>query len=79
MTNVALAMRLEPRIVPLIQEIALMGGGTELGNWTPAAEFNILCDPHAARILFESGVKITMFGLNVTHQALALPQHIAAT
>ena len=78
MTNVALAMRLEPRIVPLIQEIALMGGGTELGNWTPAAEFNILCDPHAARIIFESGVKITMFGLNVTHQALALPQHITA-
>jgi purine nucleosidase len=78
MTNVALAMRLEPRIVPLIQEIVLMGGGTELGNWTPAAEFNILCDPHAARILFESGARVTMFGLNVTHQALALPHHIAA-
>jgi purine nucleosidase len=78
MTNVALAMRLEPRIVPLIQEIVLMGGGTELGNWTPAAEFNILCDPHAARILFESPVPVTMFGLNATHQALALPHRIAA-
>jgi purine nucleosidase len=78
MTNVALAMRLEPRIVPLIQEIVLMGGSTELGNWTPAAEFNMLCDPHAARILFESGARVTMFGLNVTHEALALPAHIAA-
>jgi purine nucleosidase len=76
MTNVALAMRLEPRIVPLIQEIVLMGGSVGIGNWTPAAEFNILCDPHAARILFESGVNITMFGLDVTHQALALPPHI---
>ncbi len=78
MTNVALAMRLEPRIVPLVKRIVLMGGSTELGNWTPAAEFNIFCDPHAARILFESGAPITMFGLNVTHQALALPRHIAA-
>jgi len=78
MTNVATAMRLEPRIVPLIAEVVLMGGGTELGNWTPAAEFNILCDPHAAHIIFSSGAAITMFGLNVTHQALALPQHIAA-
>jgi purine nucleosidase len=77
MTNVALAMRLEPKIVPLIEEVVLMGGGTELGNWTPAAEFNILCDPHAARIIFESGARVTMFGLNVTHQALALPHHVA--
>ncbi len=78
MTNLAMAMRLEPKIVPLIKQIVLMGGSTGLGNWSPAAEFNILCDPHAAKILFESGVPITMFGLNVTHQALALPQHIAA-
>ena len=78
MTNVATAMRLEPKIVPLIAEVVLMGGGTELGNWTPAAEFNILCDPHAAHIIFSSGAIVTMFGLNVTHQALALPQHIAA-
>ncbi len=78
MTNVAMAMRLEPKIVPLIQQIVLMGGSTGLGNWSPAAEFNILCDPHAARIIFESECKVTMFGLNVTHQALALPQHIEA-
>jgi purine nucleosidase len=78
MTNLALAMRLEPKIVPLIQKIVLMGGSTTLGNWSPAAEFNILCDPHAAKIVFEAPVPTVMFGLNVTHQALALPQHIAA-
>ncbi|MFN3266386.1 MAG: nucleoside hydrolase [Deinococcales bacterium] len=78
LTNVALAMRLEPKIVPLIQQIVLMGGSTTLGNWSPAAEFNILCDPHAAKIVFDAPVKTVMFGLNVTHQALALPQHIAA-
>jgi purine nucleosidase len=78
MTNVALAMRLEPKIVPLIKQIVLMGGSTGLGNWSPAAEFNILCDPHAAKIVFESGCDVTMFGLNVTHQALALPHHIEA-
>ncbi len=78
MTNVAMAMRLEPKIVPLIEKIVLMGGSTGLGNWSPAAEFNILCDPHAAKIVFESGCDITMFGLNVTHQALALPEHIQA-
>ena len=78
MTNLAMAMRLEPKIVPLIKQIVLMGGSTGLGNWSPAAEFNILCDPHAAKILFEAPVPTTMFGLNVTHQALALPQHIKA-
>jgi purine nucleosidase len=78
MTNLALAMRLEPKIVPKIQKIVLMGGSTTLGNWSPAAEFNILCDPHAAKIVFEAPVPTVMFGLNVTHQALALPEHIAA-
>jgi purine nucleosidase len=78
MTNLALAMRLEPKIVPLIEKIVLMGGSTTLGNWSPAAEFNILCDPHAAKIVFEAPVPTAMFGLNVTHQALALPKHIAA-
>ncbi len=78
MTNIALAMRLEPKIIPAIKQVVLMGGSTTMGNWSPAAEFNILCDPHAARVLFESGCEITMFGLNVTHQALALPRHIAA-
>ncbi len=76
LTNIALAMRLEPKIVPVIKRIVLMGGDVFLGNWTPAAEFNILCDPHAAKIVFESGASIAMFGLNVTHQVLATPPRI---
>jgi purine nucleosidase len=74
LTNIALAMRLEPSIVPKIKRIVLMGGSTDFGNWTPAAEFNILCDPHAASIVFSSGVPLTMFGLNLTHQVLATPE-----
>lgn len=70
LTNIAMAIRREPRIVPLIQEIVLMGGGT-FGNWTPAAEFNIWADAESAQIVFGSGVPITMIGLDATHQALA--------
>lgn len=70
LTNIAMAMRREPAIVPKIQEIVLMGGGS-VGNWTPAAEFNIFVDAEAAHVVFESGVPITMMGLDVTHQALA--------
>lgn len=51
-----------------------MGGGIATGNWTPAAEFNILVDPEAARIVFTSGVPITMAGLDVTEKALILPE-----
>jgi purine nucleosidase len=74
LTNIALAMRLEPSIIAKIKRIVLMGGSTDIGNWTPAAEFNILCDPHAASIVFSSGVPLTMFGLNLTHQVLATPE-----
>lgn len=77
LTNVALAMRLEPKIVPAIKRIVLMGGSLDTGNWSPAAEFNILCDPHAARIVFEAGVPLVMFGLNLTHQTPAVPSRIA--
>lgn len=70
LTNIALAIRKAPQIIPKIKEIVLMGGGT-YGNRTPAAEFNIYVDAEAAKIVFESGVPIEMFGLDVTHQALA--------
>lgn len=70
LTNIALAMIREPKIIPKIKEIVLMGGGT-FGNWTPAAEFNIYVDAEAAKVVFESGVPIAMFGLDVTHQAIA--------
>ncbi|SEA36431.1 purine nucleosidase [Thalassobacillus cyri] len=70
LTNIALAMLKEPAILPKIKEIVLMGGGT-YGNWTPAAEFNIYVDAEAAKVVFESGVPLTMFGLDITHQAQA--------
>jgi pyrimidine-specific ribonucleoside hydrolase len=55
-----------------------MGGAALEGNLTPAAEFNIFVDPEAARIVFESGVPITMVGLDVTHKALIYPDEIEA-
>ncbi|MGE8207152.1 nucleoside hydrolase [Heyndrickxia sp. NPDC080065] len=70
LTNIAMAMRREPAILAKIQEVVIMGGGT-FGNWTPAAEFNIFVDAEAAKVVFESGVPITMMGLDLTHQALA--------
>ncbi|GAC1447711.1 MAG: nucleoside hydrolase [Ktedonobacterales bacterium] len=74
LTNLAAAMRREPRIVPKIQQIVLMGGSMGLGNWTPAAEFNIYVDPEAAHVVFTCGRPVTMLGLDVTHQALATPE-----
>ena len=71
LTNIAMAMRLEPAIIPKIRQISLMGGAVGLGNASPAAEFNILADPEAAHVVFTSGVPITMMGLDVTNQALA--------
>jgi purine nucleosidase len=76
LTNIALAMRLEPRIIPAIKEIALMGGSLTEGNFTPAAEFNTLADPHAAKIVFESGATIAMFGLNVTATTYLMPKDL---
>jgi purine nucleosidase len=74
LTNVATAIVQQPGIVPAIREIALMGGGFFAGgNTTPVAEFNIFVDPHAASIVFNAGIPITMFPLDVTHQALVLP------
>lgn len=73
LTNIATAMRREPRIVPKIRRIVLMGGSTGLGNWTPAAEFNIYVDPEAAHVVFTCGRPITMIGLDVTHSAQATP------
>lgn len=72
LTNVALALIKAPEIKENIDEIVLMGGGT-FGNWTPAAEFNIYVDAEAARVVFESGIPLTMFGLDVTHQVIATP------
>jgi ribosylpyrimidine nucleosidase len=74
LTNIAMAMRREPRIVDKIQEIVLMGGAYQLGNMTPAAEFNILADAEAAYVVFTSGIPIVMMGLDLTRQALCYPE-----
>lgn len=79
LTNIALALAREPKIAARIQQIVLMGGGCfEGGNITPAAEFNIYVDPHAAALVFQSGVPITMAPLDVTHQALTTRPRVAA-
>jgi purine nucleosidase len=81
LTNIAMAARKEPRIIQKVQEIILMGGAYTRGNTTPAAEFNIYADPEAAAIVFRAGWRLTMVGLDLTHQALATPavlQRIAA-
>ena len=78
MTNLALAFGLRPDLAGKIKQIVFMGGSATEGNITPAAEFNIWADAHAARMVFRSGVKLVMFGLNLTHQTLLRRQDIAA-
>jgi len=70
LTNVALALKSDPELGPQIKEIVVMGGSLTGGNITPAAEFNFYVDPEAARIVFDSGVPVTMVGLNVTQKVL---------
>jgi purine nucleosidase len=79
LTNIALALVREPRIAPRIREIVMMGGGFfEGGNVTPAAEFNIYVDPHAADVVFRSKISIVMMPLDVTHKALTTARRVAA-
>lgn len=75
LTNIAMAFEKAPDIVENVQEIVLMGGAYfEVGNITPAAEFNIYVDPQAANIVFRSGAKLTVMPLDVTHKALVTKQ-----
>jgi len=74
LTDVGLALRRAPDIVPKIREIVMMAGAYfEVGNITPTAEFNVYVDPTAADIVFKSGVPITVMPLDVTHQVLVTP------
>lgn len=76
LTNIALFARMYPQLVDRVGGVTLMGGGHHTGNMTPAAEFNILADPEAAKIVFEAGWPITMVGLDVTHKVLATPERM---
>lgn len=77
LTNIALALRAAPDLARRVAGISLMGGGT-FGNHTATAEFNILCDPEAAAIVFGYGGPLTMAGLHLTHQLQATPSRIDA-
>ena len=71
LTNLAVAIRREPAIVPAIGELIIMGGAmNHPGNTTPLAEFNAYVDPHAAHIVFHSGAPITLVPLDVTYQCI---------
>lgn len=76
LTNIAKFFLCYPELKGKIERISLMGGACFGGNWTPAAEFNILVDPEAADIVFKSGIPITMCGLDVTHKALIYQEDI---
>ena len=79
LTNIATALQRAPDIAERIQEIVLMGGAYfEVGNITPAAEFNIYVDPEAADIVFKSGIKTAVMPLDVTHKVLVTPERINA-
>ncbi|MGI8553286.1 MAG: nucleoside hydrolase [Dehalococcoidia bacterium] len=66
LTNIALALALAPEICGLVRRVVMMGGAANtMGNATPAAEFNIWCDPEAARLVFRSGMPITMIGIEL--------------
>jgi purine nucleosidase len=77
LTNIATAFERAPDIIERVQEIVLMGGAYfEVGNITPAAEFNIYVDPEAADIVFKSGVKLVVMPLDVTHNALVTQERL---
>ncbi|NCO22434.1 MAG: nucleoside hydrolase [Rhodobacterales bacterium] len=79
LTNIATALLRAPDIAARVQRIVLMGGAYfEVGNITPAAEFNIHVDPHAADIVFKSGISLVVMPLDVTHKALVTAERNAA-
>ncbi len=79
LTNIATVFTRAPDVIKRVKEIVLMGGAYfEVGNITPAAEFNIYVDPEAADIVFRSGVPLTVMPLDVTHKALTTKARIAA-
>ncbi len=76
LTNIGMAFRKAPEIIPWVREISLMGGAINEGNVTPSAEFNIFFDPEAADIVFSSGIPTFIAPLELTHQALVGPKEL---
>ncbi len=77
LSNIAAAYLKEPKIAEAVQEVIIMGGAVMVpGNRTPAAEFNIYTDAEAAKIVFHSGMPITLVGLDVTRKTLLRPEHL---
>jgi inosine-uridine nucleoside N-ribohydrolase len=76
-TNIALAVRKDPSIVPLVKGVVLMGGSISGGNVNAAGEFNVYCDPEAADVVFNAGWPITMVGLDVTEVTLIHDAQVA--
>lgn len=78
LTNLALALRRAPDALARVRRIVVMGGAARMpGNATPAAEFNVYCDPRAAAEVFSSGLPVTMVGLDVTRRALLRVDELA--
>jgi inosine-uridine nucleoside N-ribohydrolase len=77
-TNIATSLLRDPPIAAMIRRIVMMGGSLSAGNTTPSAEFNVYVDPEAARIVFHSGIPITMVGLDVTDKVLLKEDHVRA-
>ncbi len=77
LTNIAMALRKEPGFAQAVKQLVIMGGAIlEYGNVTPLAEFNIYVDPHAAHIVFHSGIPMTLIPLDVTHKCLLTQEHL---
>ena len=75
MTNVAAALNADSELASLVKALVMMGGSLSGGNITPAAEFNVYVDPEAAKIVFQSGIPITMVGLDVTRKTSLTDEH----
>jgi inosine-uridine nucleoside N-ribohydrolase len=76
LTNIATALNLDSELAGMVRGIVMMGGSLSGGNITPAAEFNVYVDPEAARIVFQSGIPITMVGLDATRKTSLTEEHV---
>lgn len=76
LTNIAAALNSDNELAHMTRALVMMGGSLSGGNITPAAEFNVYVDPEAARIVFQSGLPVTMVGLDVTRKTSLTEQHL---